>query len=240
MKVPSKHTYEKLLTKRLQQAKVDFENIWDTMPQGQRVFRLGYSVFTFDGLKDLFNFNNVQDQLVSNVEQKLISRFCAENNITVSQFKENYDVENDLNTNSEVGKIGVFKISLDSDVEEAVDKIKQSIKEKYDQAARSAEEQGHPVTAIRLDHSEFSLNNEPLMEHDVVKLMVTLEPIQVYCRDLIPDYVIRQIDFARTNIGLQDFMVAFVSVRNGLALYSPRTVMASLGRHYLVEIASWR
>jgi hypothetical protein len=215
---------------------------WDTLPIGQRVIRLKYPTYTFDGLKKLFELDKMQSNEIEAVKASLVNKYCADNQITRSVFMERYELAVDMESLPLVGTVAAFSILLQKDIEDKHKKLGDKVREAFEQHAQQVSPEQLQMGQLHsvVVNTEELMDAAPIAQAEIAKFIIALEPLAVYCRDEIPMYVFKQMAIATNVVGLNEFFIAFVTDRGSLSIYSPRIVLASLGRHYLVEVASWR
>jgi hypothetical protein len=215
-------------------------NHWESIPAGQRIVHLEYPTYTFDGLKNIFKLEKMQNNEIEAVKAGLISKYCTENQISRSVFMERYELSTDMESLPLVGVVAAFSILLQKDIEDKHKQIGEKVREAFEQQVQhvSPDQMGQ-LHSVVVDTKEL-MDAAPIAQAEIAKFIIALEPLSIYCRDKIPMYAFKQMAIATSIVGLTEFFVAFVTDRGSLSIYSTRIILASLGRHYLVEIASWR
>ena len=232
LQIPTKTNYSNTLRKR-RTIYNKLEDRWRSTPIGQRLVHLQYAIYTIEGLKILLDIQNKQESVLKRTEAELLDAFCRSNSISPTQFKETYDIRQDMTRKQT--HVGVFKIVLKEDIDQRIGEVREQLNAQMQAAIENGQTSG--VLAVDTD----GMSQECLMERPVEDVGIAFEPFELFCRAVIPRHIFEQVEFASRFIPFEpsSFHVAFLSSTVFLETLSNFMVVVPFGNKYLVEIGAW-
>jgi hypothetical protein len=207
---------------------------WESLPQGQRAALLRYPIHHSNSLCTLFDITSLEDKCLEKAKEDLRDTFCTKNNITVSAFKERYDIR----ASEDLSSVGVFDVLLQENVDKKIDAFQQEITSKI-KAQMDNMDESCP-TPIMIAQSAPKID-DVLMELKVSKVGLACDHYESHCMTVIPKYLINVIKFASVALSIdQNKFVIIYAMSSSITLrYTPCVMFATIG-DFFVEIASWR
>jgi hypothetical protein len=231
MKVKKRATLLKELTNK-RDTIAQIGNEARRVPTGQLCLLLEYDIMTFQGLRDEFNFDDVSKRYYQNVVDDFRKEYCALNEMSESRFNETFQIDFDSRRDG----VHIFKIMTDEDEQSAVKDVAERIAEAIEASTGAEVSHRAPMMIVKA----MPEGAAPVMSKPISRMAFALEPISVYCRDIIPKHLIESLEFADKHLKLDSYYVAFITQEDSLSLWSPRMLVGKLGPHYFVDLGAWR
>lgn len=229
MKIQKPQTQKKNNDRRMIQYGA-FEGAACAATLGQRVVRLSYSIYTYPGLEALFGIEEIRASQKQEAEVNAVKKFCEKNNVSEQLFKEMYRTQ--LCPNED--HVGVFKIMTDEEIKESTESFHEALQEKINDAISVGK------SVVSMTNQELPDHNRPLFEVDVSRAALILEPVEFFCRSIIPQYALDAYDFALNHVGFHALVIGYVaSDKLSIQSKTPFVLLGRVGPHYFAELASW-
>lgn len=199
------------------------------IPTGQLCLHLGYDVMTYLGLRDEFKFDEVSAAYYQDVIAKFRREYCERSKMSEAHFNETYQIDFDFKKEG----VHIFKIMTEEDRQQEAQTVADRIKSALEEQADS------PKAGVMIVQ-ETPEGAMPVASKSISRIVFAIEPLEVYCRDVVPNHIIEAVSFANKHIRFDAYYVAFITQEDALSTWSPKMIVAKLGPHYFVEIGRWR
>jgi len=207
----------------------DMHHSYKSIPTGQLCLHLGYDIMTYPGLRDEFKFDDVSAAYYQDVIAKFRREYCERSKMSEAHFNETYQIDFDVKKEG----VHIFKIMTEEDRQQEAQTVAERITKALEEHADS------PKAGVMIVH-ETPEGAMPTASKAISRIVFAIEPLEVYCRDVMPSHIIEAVNFANKYIRFDAYYVAFITQEDALSTWSPKMVVAKLGPHYFVEIGRWR
>ena len=199
---------------------------------GQLCLLLNFSIMTFQGLRDEFNFDDVCKSYYQSITDNFRKEYCERSRMSEAHFNETFQIDFDQRHDG----VHIFKIMTDEDTHSAAQDIADRVAEAIETSSGVEAGSRSPMMIVKA----VPEGAMPVASKSVSRMVFALEPVVLYCRDFIPRHVIEMMEFADKHLKLESYYVAFITQEDSLSLWSHRTLVGKLGPHYFIELGSWR